>query len=71
MGRTLVIAEKPSVGQDLARVLPGPFEKHGREWLDQRLAEYDAADAARTDVAEEMLHMFVEQNDTDQPGGRP
>ena len=27
MGKTLVIAEKPSVGQDLARVLPGPFEK--------------------------------------------
>src|SRR3954468_10981023 len=28
MGKTLVIAEKPSVGQDLARVLPGPFQKH-------------------------------------------
>jgi DNA topoisomerase-3 len=28
MGKTLVIAEKPSVGQDLARVLPGPFAKH-------------------------------------------
>jgi DNA topoisomerase-3 len=28
MARTLVIAEKPSVGQDLARVLPGPFQKH-------------------------------------------
>jgi DNA topoisomerase-3 len=28
MGKTLVIAEKPSVGQDLARVLPGPFKKH-------------------------------------------
>ncbi|HYF25523.1 MAG TPA: DNA topoisomerase 3 [Baekduia sp.] len=27
MGKTLVIAEKPSVGRDLARVLPGPFEK--------------------------------------------
>src|SRR4051794_3958966 len=27
MGKTLVIAEKPSVGKDLARVLPGPFEK--------------------------------------------
>jgi DNA topoisomerase III len=27
MAKTLVIAEKPSVGQDLARVLPGPFEK--------------------------------------------
>src|ERR1039457_3827725 len=26
--RTLVIAEKPSVGRDLARVLPGPFAKH-------------------------------------------
>jgi len=25
---TLVIAEKPSVGRDLARVLPGPFAKH-------------------------------------------
>jgi len=27
MGKTLVIAEKPSVGTDLARVLPGPFAK--------------------------------------------
>lgn len=27
MGKTLVIAEKPSVGQDLSRVLPGPFAK--------------------------------------------
>ena len=27
MAKTLVIAEKPSVGQDLARVLPGPFTK--------------------------------------------
>ena len=28
MGHTLVIAEKPSVGRDVARVLPGPFAKH-------------------------------------------
>jgi len=28
MSKVLVIAEKPSVGQDLARVLPGPFQKH-------------------------------------------
>jgi DNA topoisomerase III len=28
VGKTLVIAEKPSVGRDVARVLPGPFEKH-------------------------------------------
>src|SRR6266571_6348027 len=28
MGPTLVIAEKPSVGRDVARVLPGPFAKH-------------------------------------------
>ena len=27
MSKTLVIAEKPSVGRDLARVLPGPFIK--------------------------------------------
>ena len=27
MAKTLLIAEKPSVGQDLARVLQGPFEK--------------------------------------------
>src|SRR6476661_4427065 len=27
MSKTLVIAEKPSVGRDLARGLPGPFEK--------------------------------------------
>jgi DNA topoisomerase-3 len=28
MPKTLVIAEKPSVGRDLVRVLPGPFTKH-------------------------------------------
>jgi DNA topoisomerase-3 len=28
MPKTLVIAEKPSVGRDLGRVLPGPFAKH-------------------------------------------
>src|SRR4051794_14636042 len=27
MAKTLIIAEKPSVGKDLARVLPGPWEK--------------------------------------------
>jgi DNA topoisomerase III len=28
MSKTLVIAEKPSVGRDLSRILPGPFQKH-------------------------------------------
>ncbi len=28
MAKSLVIAEKPSVGRDLTRVLPGPFAKH-------------------------------------------
>src|SRR3954469_17353297 len=28
MAKTLVIAEKPSVGRDFVRVLPGAFEKH-------------------------------------------
>ena len=28
MSKTLVIAEKPSVGRDLGAVLPGPFTKH-------------------------------------------
>ncbi len=28
MGKTLVIAEKPSVGRDLAGVIPGAFQKH-------------------------------------------
>ncbi len=28
MAKTLVIAEKPSVGRELAQVLPGAFEKH-------------------------------------------
>src|SRR3954470_16880070 len=28
MGKTLVIAEKPSVGRDLTRALPGSFTKH-------------------------------------------
>src|SRR5919205_2230746 len=28
MPKTLVIAEKPSVGRDFSRVLPGPFAKH-------------------------------------------
>jgi DNA topoisomerase III len=33
MSKTLVIAEKPSVGQDLSRVLPGPFQKQ-EGWLE-------------------------------------
>jgi DNA topoisomerase III len=33
MSKTLVIAEKPSVGQDLARVLSGPFKKQ-EGWLE-------------------------------------
>src|SRR3954469_18196489 len=32
-GKTLVIAEKPSVGRDLTRELPGAFEKH-EGWLE-------------------------------------
>src|SRR3954463_15570986 len=28
MAKTLIIAEKPSVGRDLAQVLPGAFAKH-------------------------------------------
>src|SRR5436190_2259961 len=28
MAKTLVLAEKPSVGRDLSRVLPGQFAKH-------------------------------------------
>jgi DNA topoisomerase-3 len=57
MSKTLVIAEKPSVGQDLARVLPGPFKKsegflegpeHVISWAVGhlvQLAEPDAYDA--------------------------
>ena len=33
--------------------------QHGREWLDARLAEHEAADAATTDVAERMLALFT------------
>lgn len=49
--------------------------QHGRAWLDQRLAEHEAADAATTDVAERMLAMFAQKNaqpndaDQDPPGG--
>ena len=49
--------------------------QHGREWLQQRLAEHQAADAATTDVAEQMLAMFTQKNaqqtnaDQDPPGG--
>src|ERR687893_1094642 len=38
MAKRLVIAEKPSVGRDFVRVLPGPFDKHeghyeSEEWI--------------------------------------
>src|SRR5580692_6254610 len=34
MSKTLVIAEKPSVGRDLARVLEGPFKKQDAGYLE-------------------------------------
>lgn len=43
--------------------------QHGREWLEQRLAEHEAADAATVDVAEQMLAMFQPKHDQDPPGG--
>src|ERR1035437_3703819 len=57
MSKTLLVAEKPSVGQDLARVLKGPFQKkegwlegpdHGGTWAVGhlvQLAEPEAYDA--------------------------
>ena len=44
--------------------------QHGEDWVRDRLAEYEALDASRTDVAEEMLAMFTKDDD-DPPGGRP
>ena len=41
----------------------------GREWLEQRLAEHAAADAAQIDVAEQMLAMFTPKHDQDPSGG--
>ena len=49
--------------------------QHGREWLEQRLAEHAVADAAQIDVAEQMLAMFAQKNapetnaSQDPPGG--
>jgi hypothetical protein len=44
--------------------------QHGREWLERRLAEHEAADAATTDVAERMLALFTPEHDaTEPPGG--
>lgn len=43
--------------------------QHGREWLEERLAEHEAADAATVDVAEQMLAMFQPQHDQDPSGG--
>lgn len=43
--------------------------QHGREWLEERLAEHEAADAATVDVAEQMLAMFQPKHDQDPSGG--
>ncbi len=43
--------------------------QHGREWLEQRLVEHEAADQATTDVAEQMLAMFSKKNDAQDPLG--
>lgn len=44
--------------------------QHGRGWVEARLAEHEAADAATTDIAERMLAMFQPHDDVqDQPGG--
>ena len=34
MAKTLVVAEKPSVGRDLSTALPGKFEKHDDGYLE-------------------------------------
>ena len=43
--------------------------QHGREWLDARLAEHEAVDAATTDVAERMLALFTPPDDLPEPPG--
>ncbi|MCD6023778.1 MAG: topoisomerase [Fibrobacteria bacterium] len=35
-GKTLIIAEKPSVAQDLMKALPGKFEKHDNYWESEK-----------------------------------
>ena len=37
--------------------------QHGREWVEERLAEHAEADAAHVDVAEQMLAMFTKDHD--------
>lgn len=43
--------------------------QHGRAWLDEQLAQYDAEDAATVDVAERMLAMFERKGDDQEPAG--
>ncbi len=43
--------------------------QHGRAWLEERLAEHEAADAATIDVAEQMLAMFTPKHDDQDPSG--
>jgi hypothetical protein len=45
--------------------------QHGREWLDARIAEFDAEDAATIDVAEEMLALFRPTTQPTDPAGGP
>ena len=66
VAKTLVIAEKPSVGRDLARVLPGPFAKH-EGWLEAENYVLTWAvghlvqllDEHRTNRAQSVHHIFV------------
>ena len=68
-----LVFDKESVHERIDRLehltLASLEAQHGREWLEQRLAEHAAADAAQIDVAEQMLAMFTPKHDQDPSGG--
>ena len=64
MSKTLVLAEKPSVGRDLTRALPGQFAKHeGYLESDSHVVNSTTAVTAEvTNELKELRRLFEEQS---------
>ena len=74
MGKTLIIAEKPSVGQDYARALGGGFQKHeGYLESEDQIVSWaigHLVELAEPEDYDESAQALVDQDAARPPGAR-